>query len=556
MAITVGDLLAEPGLKLNLICSGGYGAMRRKIAWVHPTEVLDAAWSEPGEILLTCGMNFPLETLESADELLLLKKALKIFGLASRHVDMKEAYAEMWDCYISQLSQAGVLAYGFGLGIKHPSTPQALIDAAGKNGMVLFEIPLEIPFAAVSKTVSRSLENEKDSILRKTYVAQRRVIHALANPMPIRSVVADVASLVGGWAAFVDTSSHDEGEVIAISNKTFKKQAQEWALRLEHKREASHTPWQVKTLFGLENDRDYCVCTVQNPQSGREPDGEAPFGVIVASIPRPDESDMFLRSVTMSAADVLAVTLPRITVNDQHMRRLRSIAIAALAQGQSQFALSMAEELWASVPEPPLTLVCVDGERAAKDHYYSMLSTAEKNDTARKTSVFGEYGGRLWMIVTAANASILTDVLDSGRNLEYGIYGSLTWESLEEAFPEAIQDLHMRMVRKDGRSVADMSAHELVMPGLAAAYAVELFRPLRQAPAVEYETLLQTLRELVSCSFNVGVTAKRLAVHRHTVENRIGKLERLLGLNLAQESDRVKVYIACAFTRNGAMTAQ
>jgi sugar diacid utilization regulator len=95
-----------------------------------------------------------------------------------------------------------------------------------------------------------------------------------------------------------------------------------------------------------------------------------------------------------------------------------------------------------------------------------------------------------------------------------------------------------------------MSPHELVLPQLASAYAFELFRPLQELPADESELLMKTIREVVSCSFNVGMSARRLDVHRHTIENRIAKVEQLIGLDLSLESDRVKIYIALAFIRN------
>jgi hypothetical protein len=513
MAITVEELLSDPTLNLKLIHGVGRGALNHRIVWCHPTEVLDAAWSEPGEILITCGMNIPFEHDDSPEERLLLKKALKAFGLSPRHNDADKSYQDMWDCYISQLSQAGVLAFGFGLGIKHPSTPKALIEAAKKNDMVLFEIPLNTVFASVSKAVSQSLTDENDNLTRRTYTAQRNVIHALSSPMPIGSVISTVSSLINGCVAFVDTSSSAEGEIIAISHKDFESSAQEWASKMIRKRESSTEPWRIKTIFGMENGRDYCVCVVQNPQSLKQP----PFGVIVASIPLLEESDMFFRSITMSASDVLAVTLPRITVNDGHMRQLRAIAMAGLAQGQSHLALLMAHELWATIPSPPLVLICLDGERPLLDHHYAMLSSAEKTAKVKGNFVFGEYGGRLWMVVAEGDRETFAQAFESEKNLKYGMESVSSWESLDESFPEAIQDMNMRKIRQDGRSVVDMSPHELVLPQLASAYAFELFRPLQELPADESELLMKTIREVVSCSFNVGMSARRLDVHRHTI---------------------------------------
>jgi purine catabolism regulator len=99
-------------------------------------------------------------------------------------------------------------------------------------------------------------------------------------------------------------------------------------------------------------------------------------------------------------------------------------------------------------------------------------------------------------------------------------------------------------------SVLDITPHELVDPDLAQMYAEELFAPLKDVPAAESRSLMATLRELMSASFNIGTAASRLKVHRHTVENRVVKLERLLGLDFADESARVRLWIAYSFIRD------
>ena len=544
MSISVGELLAVPQLGLRLICPGGTKAMDRKIIWVHPTEVTDVSYSEPGEVLLSCGINFPMEDLSDPAEIVTLKKVLKSLGLPRKFDDAHEAYRQMWECYLSQLSQIGVLAFGFSAKIKHPSIPQALVEAARKTGMVLFEVPYEIPFAQISKVVSCSLEGEKDNLLRRTYVAQRRLISALSSTRPIRSVVASTAEIIGGWCAFVDVPSDNEGEVIAISKRQCSKQAIDWALRLMRKRNTSQSPWSVKTLFGLEDGRDCCVCVV----SGEDAD-QRPLGVLVSSIAQPDESDMLLRSITMVAAEVLAVTLPRITLNDGHMRRLRAAAIDELAYGESRLVLTLAGELWSGVPQLPLAVICVGGETSCLDHCYTMLSTEQKDEGMGRGLIFGECSGHLWIVVSQDHAASTTAWLGKIRGAEYGTCEARSWQSVDDAFRKAF--LNMEMFANVGyhRSVADLSPHELVSPRLASSFSSELLQPITELGGEESETLLRTLRKLLSCTFNVGMTAKRLEVHRHTVENRIAKMERLLGLDFTQETSRVKLYLACSFMR-------
>ena len=60
---------------------------------------------------------------------------------------------------------------------------------------------------------------------------------------------------------------------------------------------------------------------------------------------------------------------------------------------------------------------------------------------------------------------------------------------------------------------------------------------------------MTTMREMMSHAFSVGATSAALQIHRHTVENRMNKLERMLGLDFNDEADRVKLWIASSFIR-------
>ena len=84
MAITIRELIAVSSLDLRLIYNGDHDALESGIVWVHPTDVVNAAqFAEPGEILLTCSTNFPLENLANTNDLSLLKRDRRKLGLPS-----------------------------------------------------------------------------------------------------------------------------------------------------------------------------------------------------------------------------------------------------------------------------------------------------------------------------------------------------------------------------------------------------------------------------------------------------------------------------------------
>ncbi|PLS31710.1 Purine catabolism regulatory protein-like family [Bifidobacterium margollesii] len=540
--ITLRQLLAEPSLKLRLVCPGADGAIDRHISWVHPAEILDIAmWSEPGEVLLTTGANFPTESMTAEDDHALLVNARKAVGLPARFASASSAYRQWCDTYVEQLAQAGVVAIGFGVAVKHPTTPMALIDAANHAGLPLFEVPLEIPFSPISKIVSRALTDRHDDVMRQSSLLQRQVLKAAAGGDSVHDVIAITAKLISGWAAYVDAS----GTVIDISNRTFGKQAQDWAMKLAAKAAEAQSNPGMTTLFGSESDRDYCASVVRdaNGSHGRL------VGIVVASAAQADRIDMLLRSVTMVAADVMSVIVPQLKLSERHMRRLRSACIGAFAQGNGTAMLPMADELWAEIPQPPLRLICVDGESVAVDRLYAALNSSAESVVGTGRLLFGEYDHRLWMVMGEDCAQTAEGALLTMEDVDFGACDCSSWQSMEYRFPEAVQDLHLRRLNDADRSFSDMSVHELIRPDLAVVYSRELLRPLYRLPKQETEALLATIRELLATSFNVGATAKRLDVHRHTVENRLNKIERLLGLDLGQEASRVRLWIACSFLR-------
>ncbi|MBT1176569.1 PucR family transcriptional regulator [Bifidobacterium callimiconis] len=540
--ITLRRLLDEPGLGLRLTCPGEQGALDRPISWVHPAEIADIAmWSEPGEVLLTTGTNFPTESMTADDDHALLVAARKAVGLPARFTDEREAYRQWCDCYISQLVQAGVLAVGFGVGVKHPVTPAALLDAAARAGLPMFDVPLEIPFLAVVKTVSQAIADRHDDTMRQSLLMQRQMLKAAADENSLHGVTMAAARLLGGWSAYVDA----DGTVNDISNRTFGKQAQDWAMRLASKAAQAHANPGLTTVFGTQNGHSHCACAVRAPSDGAS--GGVLTGIIVIAAPQDARTDVQLRSLTMIAADVLSVIVPRLQASARRIGRLRTAVLSALADGHSDAMLTMIGELWPSMPRPPLRLICVDGDDAVQ-RLYERLDAGADPMPGSGAAVFGIYDRRLWLIVGEDDSSTVLGALCTRDDCYCGSATCPSWRSVGECFAPAVQDMHRNRLGGE-RTLIDLSAHELIRSELATAYAVELLRPLRRLPRQESDALMATIRELLAVSFNVGAAAKALGVHRHTVENRLAKIERLLGLDLGQEASRVRLWIACSYAR-------
>src|SRR5260370_11600319 len=107
MSLTVAALLhrAELGLQLR------HGDPRVEVTWVHSSDLADPTpYLEPGCMLLTTGLSLG----DSAKE---------------------------WATYVSALTQVGVPALGFGVGLRHKRIPEALLAATAEHGLALVEVP-------------------------------------------------------------------------------------------------------------------------------------------------------------------------------------------------------------------------------------------------------------------------------------------------------------------------------------------------------------------------------------------------------------------------------
>jgi hypothetical protein len=535
MSITIGQLLAVPELKLRLVHDGGCNGTE-SIVWVHATDVVNAAeFAEPGEVLLTCSTNFPLEDMSNANDLSLLRRDRHKLGLSSSFKDAesaKEAYDELWMHYVSSLSRAGVMAIGFGVKMKHPVIPQACIDAVKQHNMLLFEVPEEVNFSQIAKTVIRSQAEESENVQRVMYSAQRELFEASNDRNPIEAVVNRAALLSSGWAAFIDT----EMRIISISNQSMRKRAMLLAVRMRKQKERDGDA--AKTLFGVASGAiRYCVCLIG--QKGQT------FGMLVVSTSRSGSYGDIFRSLGVAAADALMWSLPQHIERFRSESRLRAIAMGELQAGRAQSAASIMGPLWKWTPSYPARLYCVEPFGVSNDMDFATMSI----ESACPDSVFGEYEDRLWILTSKDGCDAVERWIEGSGALDSGYAAVRGPRSFPSAFNKAVQNLLLhRAGSRD--SVLDITPHELVDPDLAQMYAEELFAPLKDVPAAENHSLMATLRELMYASFNIGTAASRLKVHRHTVENRVVKLERLLGLDFADESARVRLWIAYSFIRD------
>ena len=173
---------------LGLVLRGG--AVRtpdgqdRVVRWVAVSELEDPrSFLEGGELLLSTGMRL------GADD------------------------GPAWAAYVERLVEAGVAAYGLGVGLTHPVVPEALLEAAAAQGLVVIEVPEATPFIAISKTVSAMVAAQDYEATTRAFETQRDLTRAALGAEAVPAVAARLARGLSAWVLVLDPT----GRVVAAS---------------------------------------------------------------------------------------------------------------------------------------------------------------------------------------------------------------------------------------------------------------------------------------------------------------------------------------------------
>lgn len=123
--ITVEDLLRSPALQLRLIA--GETGVSRRVAWAHVSELADPTpWLFGSEMIMTTGMALPRSAA----------------GQRS---------------YLERLDDAGVACLAVSEGMFVPPLTRAFVDAAAARGFPVVEVPIPVPFMAISQEVAAAV---------------------------------------------------------------------------------------------------------------------------------------------------------------------------------------------------------------------------------------------------------------------------------------------------------------------------------------------------------------------------------------------------------------
>ncbi len=505
MALTVRQLADEPDLRVGLLSAGA--DPDRPITWVHVSELDDPTpFLSGGELLLTTGL-----------------------GLAE-HPDA--------DGYVARLGAAGVVGLGFGTGLSHDSVPAELLDAAERAGLALLEVPIQTPFIAIGRAVSRALAADEYAAVTRTFTAQQELTKAALSPAGPDRLIRLLARQVDAWVVLADPA----GSAIAVHPEAARLRLPAIADEVARLR-----PNRGAVASGFDLDRD---------SVSLQPVGTGARRRAFLAVGKPGPLSAADRHLVNAAVLLLTLAFEQATVRPEQLAALRAGVLELALHGSSAGSTARAREIAARAgcPLPPDPMVVLVGLPAAGARPGPPGGIAGI-DVPDGTFV-AESDDAVVLLAPPGSAAALAAELaanPAGTALAVGLSGEITLDELAAGHRQARRAADA--ARRSGAAVLPFAAigsagvTGLLAPGQAAAFAESLLAPLVEHDRTGRGDLVASLRAWLAHHGQWDPSAAALGVHRHTLRNRIRTVERLLGLDLDSPTVRSELWLALEMPR-------
>ena len=490
-AATLRMVVEDPGLRLRSWVPER--DLDRPVDWVHMSELADpAAFLEGGELLLTTGLSLPADPVGQRE-------------------------------YVARLVSARIAGLGFGTGLTHDEVPAALVAAAQELDLPLFEVPLDTPFIALSKIVSRAIAAARYHEAVRLSEAQRALTRAALRHDGFATLVGRLAVLLGGWVMLTDAAG-TAVEVSPAAARTLLPSLQADLDRLRHQRPPA-------SLSSTDADGDVVLQSLGTSQVR---------GLLVVGKRgglAPSE-----RQVINTAASLLTLGLEQSRTIDSVREQLRTVLVRLFLAGQGEPAKRAARALFGALPVQPVHVLTANGST-------TFIRSAIKLMEGRMDSpvLYAEVDGAL--VVITADPDRVADQLSELPGVDaVGVSEAGPYAGLAELRAHAAHA--GRAAQRGGAAVlrfADLAGEgllRLVPPGAAAAFASALLAPVLQHDAEGRGDLAPSLHAWLESNGQWDPAAARLGVHRHTLRKRMVRVEGLLGRSLDSVDLRCELWLA------------
>lgn len=479
------------------------------ITWAVASELVMAAdYLRGGELLLTSGANLP--------------------------TDPREVRA-----YVASLVRAGVGALGFGVAPVHRAVPTDLVEQCRSQGLPLLEVPRNSPFAAVSRAVGEELEERHLRDLRRLGESHQALARAVTAPVPAERLPAVLAEALGAWVAFVPADPDASVRRTAGAPDDLDPELRTLIAKLT----APTGPRSAKAASGPD---EVFLHTVGTPPEHQ--------GVVLVG--RPEPLSITDREVLRTATALLDLLL-RAEGEEQPALGLPLTALLLDRELNPRAVAALAELADTRAPADPHAAGSGDVRRGG----YRVLRAAPASRGRRTAAAVLPLGTHLSDLLPGAEegGGIVRAVLaDRGERAHHdhlellrshGWIGALSEATTPEDLPAADSRAAALLVRARAVdeprlwSAATDPFDALIDPDGAGRSAREILGPLDEGTPAAH-TLRATLHAWLARHGNWDRAAADLGVHRNSVRYRIGRIERDLGVDLADPEQRMRLWFA------------
>lgn len=540
--LTVRELLADIDLKPLT----GETALDAPIRWVHSSELPDPSpWLSGGELMLTTGMG----------------------------LDTEAAQRE----YVGRLADHGLAGLGLGTGFVHEEIPKALLDAARERDFVVFEVPYDTPFIAITEQAFSRLVNEQYALLQRSIAAQERLQRIVLGERGLDAIAAALSALIGGAALVF------EGRGEPAAQRTFRRELSEEA--------AASVSAELHERARRGDGRGFAPTHAEVagralalPISGADAARGGAPGVPQAwlvGIKDAGGLTEFDRLILHQAVTVVAFELLRRRVADTTERRLAGDVLSGLVSGELEGAELTRRLEPFGLGDRVSALVISAGSKVGRvDALEAPLADALRSAAVDGlVAVTTQPPGQVCALLPGMDEDaelvelgqrIVDQVRDAvgpaGGSLIAGIGRATPASRARESYHEARCALEARMLGIGGVDDAvagngstgpdllrvatfrDLGSFQLLLSlqddESLRLFCESLLSPIEQGEGHYGGELLRSLEAFIEENGQWERAARRLYCHRHTLRYRIRKIEELTGRDLSSARNRIEFWLA------------
>lgn len=529
--LTVADAIRlEPFTGAQVVA--GHAGLDRRVAWVHIASGPDAPqWLNGGELVLTTVRNLPYEPAD-----------------LSR--------------YLVDMADKGVAALAVSVGRFLEVTPDYLRAAADEHQFPLIEIPFQARFVDIAKATNEHIAEENMAIVTRAFDIQQKLTQLVLQGGDLKALASLLADLIGQSISI----ENERFEILASANIAEVDEARRFTVsqgrtdpRLVQALEIHGILRQIHTTLrpvhiprmpdvGLELERFLAPIVVHGDVYGY-------VWVIAHDRPLTDLDRMALDSGATIAALML---LYQESVQSAEAS-LKGGLLSQLIQGDAGRAAVLTDQALrygVDLTHPFIMLLVEHPDRSMTKMLQVYRRVNRLASLHHWSAVVGQFAGQVVVLAQASeNIIALTDaVCAEVTKARIGI--SRTHRSataVSEAYQQCREVLHIAGQLGDQRRAVYFDhlgyLHALYRAGEPALVTNPYVPQVRRLLHAGEPELFHTLETYLDTGGNGVQTAKRLHIHRSTLNYRLGRIVEIGGFDLSDPLERTNLQMALKLLR-------